>query len=78
MKMRLTNKTTGSSFNLSPKEAAAFFYAKNAKGKFINVSEEYIIQDPKKEISPLKFWLGCMALLALGYASLYLFLQFNY
>jgi hypothetical protein len=76
--MRFTNKHTGSSFNLSPKEAADFFYAKNAKGKFINHSEDYIIQDPKTEISTFKFFLGCLGVLTLCYACFYLFLQFNY
>jgi hypothetical protein len=76
--MKITNKKTGHTFNASPKEAADFFYAKNAKGKFINTSEDYLIQDPNTEISNIKFCCACLAMLALGYGSFYLFLQFNY
>tara|TARA_R110002051_G_C8476679_1_gene460934 strand:+ start:411 stop:641 length:231 start_codon:yes stop_codon:yes gene_type:complete len=76
--MRLTEKQTGISFNLTPKESADFFYMKNKDGQFINNFDEYIIQDPKSEISTFKFFLGCLAMLILCYACFYLFLQFNY
>tara|TARA_R110000824_G_scaffold108695_4_gene256019 strand:+ start:1521 stop:1751 length:231 start_codon:yes stop_codon:yes gene_type:complete len=76
--MLITNKDTGSSFNLSPKEAADFFYAKNAKGKFINQSQDYIIQDPKREVSTLQFFLCCFGLLSLCLGSFLLFLHLNY
>ena len=76
--MLITNKDTGSSFNLSPKETADFFYTKNAKGKYINSRQDYTIKDNKKEISDIKFFLAIIGLLALSYASFYLFLQFNY
>ena len=76
--MRLTNKETGISFSLNPKEAANFFYLKNDKGEYINHFNEYIIQDTCKEISTFKFFLGCLGLIALAYGSFYLFLQFNY
>ena len=76
--MRLTNRKTGKSFNLSPKEIADFFYAKNAKGEYINDTEEYSLKDNSNEISTFKFFLGCLGLIALVYGSFYLFLQFNY
>jgi hypothetical protein len=46
--LRLTNKQTGHTFNLSPKEAADFFYTKNARKEFINPSEKYVIQNTKQ------------------------------
>ena len=76
--MRLTNKQTGISFNLNSKEAADFFYMKNDKGEFINHSRDYIIKDTCREISSFKFFLGCIALISLCYASFYLFLYLNY
>ena len=75
--MKLTNKKTGHSFNLSGKGAADFFYAKNAKGEFINKSEDYSINN-KNEISQLKFFLACVGLMALSLASFLLYLQLNY
>lgn len=76
--MRLTNKQTGISFNLNPKQTADFFYMKDDKGEYINQFEEYIIQDTCKEISTFKFFLCIIGIISLGYASFYLFLQFNY
>ena len=43
--MKITNKHTGFSFNLSEEQAADFFYCKNAKGEYINKSEDYTIED---------------------------------
>ena len=76
--MKLTNKETGITFTLTPKEAADFFYMKDNKGQFINWKEEYIIDYRDNEISNFKFFLIITSLLALGYASIYLFVQFNY
>ena len=76
--MKLTNKETGITFTLTPKEAADFFYMKDNKGQFINWKEQYIIDYRDNEISNFKFFLIITSLLALGYASIYLFLQFNY
>ena len=78
IKMRVTNKNTGLSFILSPKESADFFYAKNAKGEFINPPENYTIKDESKEISQFQFYLMIISFIALGYASIYLFLHLNY
>ena len=50
--LRLTNKQTGHSFNLSPKEAADFFCKKNARKEFINPFEKYLIKDTNKNFSP--------------------------
>ena len=77
-KMKLTNKHTGFSFNLSEKQAADFFYAKNAKGDFINKSEDYTLEDSHKEISTFKFFMGMVGMIVLTYASLYLYFQWNY
>ena len=76
--MKITNKHTGFSFNLNPKETADFFYAKNAKGEFINKSEDYKIEDTYKEISTFRFFLLIVGLVALTYCSLYLYFQWNY
>ncbi len=76
--MRVTNKNTGISFILSPKETADFFYAKNANGKFINQKEDYTIKDETKEISQFKFYLMIVSMIALVYASFYLYLQLNF
>jgi len=76
--MRLTNKNTGNSFNLSPKETADFFYAKNGNGEFINSKDDYILKDTCREVSTFKFFITCISLFALCYAALYLYLQFNY
>tara|TARA_R110002096_G_scaffold264872_1_gene458390 strand:- start:588 stop:818 length:231 start_codon:yes stop_codon:yes gene_type:complete len=76
--MKLTNKKTGHSFNLSGKGAADFFYAKNAKGEFINNKDHYSINDNKNEISQLKYFLTCFSLVALSLASFLLYLRLNY
>tara|TARA_R110000823_G_scaffold301965_1_gene423056 strand:- start:144 stop:374 length:231 start_codon:yes stop_codon:yes gene_type:complete len=76
--MRLTNKNTGNSFNLSIKETKDFFDTKNAYGVKINNSEDYIIKDTCKEISSFKFFLLCFGMIALCYTSFLLFLQLNY
>ena len=76
--MRLTNKETGISFSLNPKEAADFFYLKNDKGEYINKSEDYTIEDERNEISTFKFFIAMAGLVALTYCSLYLYFQWNY
>ena len=76
--MRLTNKKTGNSFNLSTKETKDFLETKNAYGIKINNSEDYIIKDTCKDISSFKFFLVCFALVALCYSSFVLFLHLNY
>ena len=78
MKMKLTNKETGISFSLNPKETADFFYAKNAKGKFINKSEDYTLEDNHNEVSTFKFFIGMVGMIILTYCSLYLYFQWNY
>ena len=76
--LKLTNKQTGHSFNLSPKEAADFFYTKNARKEFINPSEKYVIQNISNEVSTFKFWLCCIALILLFMGSILLHIQLNY
>tara|TARA_R110000744_G_scaffold269614_2_gene382995 strand:- start:608 stop:844 length:237 start_codon:yes stop_codon:yes gene_type:complete len=76
--MRLTNKNTGNSFNLSPKETAYFFYAKNGKGEFINDKDNYILKDTCREVSTLRFFLGCTIMILLFFVSVYLFFYLNY
>ena len=76
--LRLTNKQTGHSFNLSAKEAADFFCKKNARKEFINPFEKYIVEDVSKEVSTFKFWLCCIALIVLFVASILLLIQVNY
>tara|TARA_R100000654_G_scaffold66887_1_gene95312 strand:+ start:430 stop:657 length:228 start_codon:yes stop_codon:yes gene_type:complete len=75
--MKITSKKTGHTFYLSKKEAADFFYTKNARGQYINTSEDYTIES-EDNISNFKFYTNIVLLFALGYASLYLYLQFNY
>ena len=75
--MKLTNKKTGHSFNLSGKGAADFFYAKNAKGELINKSDDYYI-NKDNEISQFKYFVTCFSLVALSLASFLLYLQLNY
>ena len=75
--MKLTNKKTGHSFNLSGKGAADFFYAKNAKGEFINNKDHYYI-NKDNEISQFKYFITCFSLVALSLASFLLYLQLNY
>ena len=76
--MKITNKKTGHSFNLRGKGAADFFYAKNAKGEFINQSEDYIIGETKDEISNFKYYLCLFSLMALMVASAFLHIHLNY
>ena len=76
--MKITNKHTKFSFNLNPKETADFFYAKNAKGEFINKSEDYKIEDNHNEVSTFKFFIGMVGMIILTYCSLYLYFQWNY
>ena len=76
--MKITNKQTGHSFNLSGKGAADFFYAKNAKGEYINKTEKYSLNDNSNEISQVKFFLCCASLLALTLGSFLLHLHLNY
>ena len=76
--MKITNKHTGFSFNLNPKETADFFYAKNAKGEYINTRKDYKIEDERNEISTFKFFIAMAGLVALTYCSLYLFFQWNF
>ena len=78
IKMKLTNKKTGHSFNLSGKGAADFFYAKNAKGEFINNKDDYYIKINKNEISQFKYFVTCFSLVALSLASFLLYLRLNY
>jgi hypothetical protein len=75
--MKLTNKKTGHSFNLSGKGAADFFYAKNAKGEFINNKDHYSI-NKDNEISQFKYFITCFSLIALSLASFLLYLHLNY
>ena len=76
--MRLTNKKTGHSFNLSGKGAADFFYAKNAKGQYINLEKDYSFDDDTNDISQTKFFLCCLGLFALVVASVLLHFHLNY
>ena len=76
--MKITNKKTGHSFNISGKGAADFFYSKNAKGKFINTSEDYNIEDTERSISNTKFYFACAGLLVLTVSSFLLHLHLNY
>jgi hypothetical protein len=76
--MKVTNKQTGFSFILSPKETADFFYSKNAKGKFNNPPEDYKIEDFDRSISNTKFYFACAGIFALTIASFLLHLYLNY
>jgi len=76
--MKITNKHTGFSFNLSEKEAADFFYCKNARGEYINTRKDYTIEDERNEISTFKFFMAMVGLVALTYCSLYFYFQWNY
>jgi len=76
--MKITNKKTGHSFNLSGKGAADFFYSKNAKGECINLGDDYSIDDETNEISQIKFFLCCFGLIALALGSFLLHLHLNY
>ena len=76
--MKLTNKNTGQSFYLNTKEAADFFHAKNAKGLYINSSDDYIVRSTTKEITTLKFMLGGVAVLSVMLSCIYLFFTLNF
>ena len=76
--MKITNKKTGHSFNISGKGAADFFYSKNAKGKFINTSEDYNIEDTDRKISNVKFYIVCIGLVVISVSSLLFHLHLNY
>ena len=76
--MKITNRKTGHTFNASPKEAADFFYAKNARGQYINNVDNYVIDDNKNEISNLKFFLGCVGMFVLLFSSFMLHIYLNY
>jgi hypothetical protein len=76
--MKITNKNTGHSFCLSPKEAADFFYLKNGRGEFINTSNDYIIEDKKELMSDFKFYLLCTGLIGLFMGSILLYIHLNY
>tara|TARA_R100001530_G_scaffold96038_2_gene66801 strand:+ start:51 stop:281 length:231 start_codon:yes stop_codon:yes gene_type:complete len=76
--MKITNKKTGHSFNLSGKGAADFFYAKNAKGEFINTSENYIVGDTKDKISDFKYYLCLAAMMVLMVSAAFLHIHLNY
>tara|TARA_R100001244_G_scaffold47599_2_gene42414 strand:- start:418 stop:660 length:243 start_codon:yes stop_codon:yes gene_type:complete len=78
MKMKITNKKTGHSFNLSGKGAADFFYSKNANGEHINTLDNYSIDDNTNDISQTKFFLCCFGLIALALGSFLLHLHLNY
>ncbi len=75
--MKITNKHTGYSFNLSEKQTANFFYAKNAKGEYINSSEDYTMEN-ESDISDTKYYLTCIALFILTIASGLLHIHWNY
>ena len=75
--MKLINKKTGHSFKLNSKESAKFFYAKNAKGKYINFKDDYRIVE-EDVISDIQFFILIFALIALSIASFLLYIQWNY
>jgi hypothetical protein len=70
--LKLTNKQTGHSFNLSPKEAADFFCKKNARKEFINPFEKYLIKDTNNEVGKAQFIFCCIALIVLFVSSILL------
>jgi hypothetical protein len=77
--MKIINKHTGYSFNLSPKEAADFFYVKNSRGKYINTSDDYdVIEDKKELMSDFKFYLLCIGVVGLFMGSILLHIHLNY
>ena len=78
MKMKLTNKKTGHSFNLSGKGAADFFYSKNANGQYINLEEDYSIDNDTNDISQTKFFFCCLGLFVLVISSFLLHIHLNY
>jgi len=75
--MKFTSKKTGKSFIISGKAAADFVFAKNARGEYINLLEEYYI-DQQDNVSQVKFFLGCVGMSLLFIGSVLLHIQLNY
>jgi hypothetical protein len=75
--MKFTSKKTGKSFIISGKSAADFVFAKNARGEYINLLEDYYI-DQQDNVSQVKFFLGCVGMTLLAIGSILLHLQWNY
>ena len=75
--MKFTSKKTGKSFIISGKAAADFVFAKNARGEYINLLEDYYI-DRQDDISQVKFFLGCVGMTLLAIGSILLHLQWNF
>ena len=75
--MKFTSKKTGKSFIISGKAAADFIFAKNARGEYINILEDYYI-DQQDGISKVKFFLGCVGMTLLAIGSILLHLQWNF
>ena len=76
--MKITNKNTGHSFNLSGKAAADFWYSKNARGEYINKHEDYIVGDTSGQISDFKYYLCLAAMMVLMVSSAFLHIHLNY
>jgi hypothetical protein len=75
--VKIINKKSGHSYNLSPKQSAKFFYAKNANGEYINSKDDYSIEE-ESEINDIQFYLLTFALIGLSIASFILYIQWNY
>jgi hypothetical protein len=75
--MKFTSKKTGKSFIISGKAAADFVFAKNARGEYINLLEDYYI-DQQDDVSQVKFFLGCVGMTLLAVGSILLHLQWNF
>ena len=75
--MKFTSKKTGKSFIISGKAAADFVFAKNARGEYINLLEDYYI-DQQDDVSQVKFFLGCVGMTLLAIGSILLHLQWNF
>ena len=75
--MKFTSKKTGKSFIISGKAAADFVFAKNARGEYINLLEDYYI-DEQDDVSQVKFFLGCVGMTMLAVGSILLHLQWNF
>ena len=75
--MKFTSKKTGKSFIISGKAAADFVFAKNARGEYINLLEDYYI-DQQDDVSQVKFFLGCVGMTLLAVRSILLHLQWNF
>ena len=72
---KLTHKLTGHSFKLSFVETADFFYKKNANGEYINLFEDYQLEEVKK--IDYDFWLLTISTTIMAFISLYYFLKWN-